>query len=186
MGVFGIDGYMVSAECNIRDKLPAFEIVGLPDAAIKESKQRIRSAFENSGYEFPDAEITVNLAPADKKKEGSAFDLAILTAIMKSAGIIDKELDTESMCFSGELSLSGEIHGTNGFLSMCIAGKRRRQKRRFCPLRPRGGIIRRRRNKYLSRSRCKEPCRSPQRTKKNRTSKNGQKRIRLVEKLYRT
>lgn len=133
MGVFGIDGYMVSAECNIRDKLPAFEIVGLPDAAIKESKQRIRSAFENSGYEFPDAEITVNLAPADKKKEGSAFDLAILTAIMKSAGIIDKELDTESMCFSGELSLSGEVHGTNGFLSMCIAARDAGKKDVFVP-----------------------------------------------------
>ena len=133
MGVFGIDGYMVSAECNIRDKLPAFEIVGLPDAAIKESKQRIRSAFENSGYEFPDAEITVNLAPADKKKEGSAFDLAILTAIMKSAGIIGKELDTESMCFSGELSLSGEVHGTNGFLSMCIAARDAGKKDVFVP-----------------------------------------------------
>ena len=81
MGLFGIDGYMVSVECNLRDRLPAFEIVGLPDAAIKESKERVRSAFENSGMDFPDAQITVNLAPADKKKEGSAFDLAILVAI---------------------------------------------------------------------------------------------------------
>ncbi|MGN1094989.1 MAG: magnesium chelatase domain-containing protein, partial [Eubacteriales bacterium] len=90
MGLFGIDGYIVRVECNMRDKLPSFEIVGLPDAAIKESKERVRSAFENSGFEFPDAEITVNLAPADKRKEGSSFDLAILIAIMKSSGIIKR------------------------------------------------------------------------------------------------
>ena len=123
MGLFGIDGYMVSVECNIRNKLFAFDIVGLPDAAIKESKERVRSAYENSGFEFPDMEITVNLAPADKKKEGSALDLAILVAIMKSAGVINPELNTDKMCFSGELSLSGELHGTNGFLPMCIAAR---------------------------------------------------------------
>lgn len=133
MGLFGIDGYMVSVECNMRDKLPAFEIVGLPDAAIKESKERVRSAFENSGFEFPDAEITVNLAPADKKKEGSAFDLAILVAIMKSAGILRRDLDTDKMCFSGELSLSGEVHGTNGFLPMCIAARDSGMKEIFVP-----------------------------------------------------
>ena len=123
MGLFGIDGYIVSVECNMRDKLFSFEIVGLPDAAIKESKERVRSAYENSGFEFPDTEITVNLAPADKKKEGSSFDLAILVAIMKSAGIIDPDMDTDKMCFAGELSLSGEVHGTNGFLPMCIAAR---------------------------------------------------------------
>ncbi len=123
MGIFGIDGYIVSVECNMRDKLFSFEIVGLPDAAIKESKERVRSAYENSGFEFPDTEITVNLAPADKKKEGSSFDLAILVAIMKSAGIIDPDMDTDKMCFAGELSLSGEVHGTNGFLPMCIAAR---------------------------------------------------------------
>lgn len=133
MGLFGIDGYMVSVECNMRDKLPSFEIVGLPDAAIKESKERVRSAFENSGFEFPDAEITVNLAPADKKKEGSSFDLAILVAIMKSAGILRRDLNMEKMCFSGELSLSGEIHGTNGFLPMCIAARDAGMKEIFVP-----------------------------------------------------
>lgn len=133
MGLFGIDGYMVSVECNMRDKLPSFEIVGLPDAAIKESKERVRSAFENSGFEFPDAQITVNLAPADKKKEGSSFDLAILVAIMKSAGLLRRDLDTDKMCFCGELSLSGEIHGTNGFLPMCIAARDARMKEIFVP-----------------------------------------------------
>ncbi|MBO5023479.1 MAG: YifB family Mg chelatase-like AAA ATPase [Clostridia bacterium] len=133
MGLFGIDGYMVSVECNLRDRLPAFEIVGLPDAAIKESKERVRSAFENSGMDFPDAQITVNLAPADKKKEGSAFDLAILVAIMKSAGILRRDLNTDQMCFSGELSLSGEIHGTSGFLPMCIAARDAGMKEIFVP-----------------------------------------------------
>lgn len=133
MGLFGIDGYMVSVECNMRNKLFSFEIVGLPDAAIKESKERVRSAYENSGFEFPDTEITVNLAPADKRKEGSSFDLAILVAIMKSAGVIDEELDTDRMCFAGELSLSGEIHGTNGFLPMCIAARDAGIKEIFVP-----------------------------------------------------
>ncbi|MBQ7290201.1 MAG: YifB family Mg chelatase-like AAA ATPase [Clostridia bacterium] len=133
MGLFGIDGYMVSVECNMRNKLFSFEIVGLPDAAIKESKERVRSAYENSGFEFPDTEITVNLAPADKKKEGSSFDLAILVAIMKSAGIIDPDMDTDKMCFAGELSLSGEVHGTNGFLPMCIAARDAGIKEIFVP-----------------------------------------------------
>ncbi len=133
MGLFGIDGYMVSVECNMRDKLFSFEIVGLPDAAIKESKERVRSAYENSGFEFPDTEITVNLAPADKKKEGSSFDLAILVAIMKSAGIIAPDADTDKMCFAGELSLSGEVHGTNGFLPMCIAARDAGIKEIFVP-----------------------------------------------------
>lgn len=133
MSLFGIDGYMVSVECNMRDKLFSFEIVGLPDAAIKESKERVRSAYENSGYDFPDMEITVNLAPADKKKEGSSLDLAILTAILKSAGVIDPELDTDRMCFAGELSLSGEVHGTNGFLPMCIAARDAGMKEIFVP-----------------------------------------------------
>ncbi len=133
LGLVGIDGYIISAECNLRDKLPYFEIVGLPDAAVKESKQRIRSAMENSGFEFPDAEIIVNLAPADKKKEGSYLDLAILVAIMKSAGMIRRELVTEDMCFSGELSLSGDVHGTKGFLPMCIAARDAGKKQVFVP-----------------------------------------------------
>ena len=133
MSLFGIDGYIVSVECNIRDKLFSFDIVGLPDAAIKESKERVRSAYENSGFDFPDMEITVNLAPADKKKEGSALDLAILVAIMKGAGIIDPELNTDAMCFAGELSLSGELHGTNGFLPMCIAARDAGIKEIFVP-----------------------------------------------------
>lgn len=120
-GVFGIDGYPVMVECNAADRLPAFNIVGLPDAAIKESKERIKAAIANSGFFFPDAEITVNLAPADKKKEGSAYDLAILIAILRCSGAIPADLPMERKCFIGELSLSGEVRGVRGALSMCIA-----------------------------------------------------------------
>ena len=84
-GLIGIDGYGVTVECDFQDKLPCFGIVGLPDNAVKEAKDRIRAAFVNSGFPFPDSQITVNLAPADKRKEGSGFDLAMLIAIMQCA-----------------------------------------------------------------------------------------------------
>ena len=122
-GISGIEGYAVTVECNTSDRLPAFGIVGLPDAAIKESKERIKAALINSGFFFPDAEITVNLAPADKKKEGSSYDLAILISIMKCAGMIPPELSLDDKCFIGELSLSGELRGVKGALSMCMAAK---------------------------------------------------------------
>ena len=122
-GISGIEGYAVTVECNANDRLPAFGIVGLPDAAIKESKERIKAALINSGFFFPDAEITVNLAPADKKKEGSSYDLAILISIMKCAGMIPPELSLDDKCFIGELSLSGELRGVKGALSMCMAAK---------------------------------------------------------------
>ncbi|MBO4353537.1 MAG: YifB family Mg chelatase-like AAA ATPase [Clostridia bacterium] len=122
-GLLGVDGYLVTVECDTENKIPAFEIVGLPDNAIKESKQRIRSAFANSGYFFPDAAVTVNLAPADRKKEGSSYDLAIFMAIMKSAGLLGN-VDTEDTCFLGELSLSGEVRGFAGALPMALAAKK--------------------------------------------------------------
>ncbi len=122
-GFFGIEGYLVTVECNANDRIPLFNIVGLPDAAIKESKERIKAAIANSGYFFPDAEITVNLAPADKKKEGSAYDLPILVSIMRCSGAIPAEIPLHETCFIGELSLSGEVRGVRGALSMCMAAK---------------------------------------------------------------
>ena len=122
-GLLGIDGYPVTVECDFQDKLPCFSIVGLPDNAVKEAKDRIKAAFVNSGFPFPDSQITVNLAPADKRKEGSGFDLAMLTAIMQCAGVIKENATTEDKCFIGELSLSGEVRPVNGMLSMCIAAK---------------------------------------------------------------
>ncbi len=122
-GFFGIEGYSVTVECNANDRIPAFNIVGLPDAAIKESKERIKAAIKNSGYFFPDAEITVNLAPADKKKEGSSYDLAILISIMRVSGAIPHDVPLDDKCFIGELSLGGELRGVRGALSMCMAAR---------------------------------------------------------------
>lgn len=117
--LFGADGFVVTIECSVSDKMPFFEIVGLPDNAIKESKERIRVAAENSGLFFPDSEIIVNLAPADIKKAGSAFDLAMLIGIFAGAGKIS--CDFSKKCFIGELSLSGEVRPVRGMLCMCIA-----------------------------------------------------------------
>ena len=107
----------------MRDKLEGFEIVGLPDMAVREAKERVWNACSNSGYPFPYAKLTVNLAPADRKKEGSAFDLAILTAIFHSAGIIRRDVPLAGRCLVGELSLSGEVRGVRGVLCMCVAAK---------------------------------------------------------------
>lgn len=119
--IFGADGLTVTIECDVSDKLPSFEIVGLPDNAVKEARERIRTACENSGYSFPESAITINLAPADLKKSGSAFDLAMLTAILNGAGIIQGDLSKK--CFIGELSLSGEVRGIRGVLGMVLAAK---------------------------------------------------------------
>ena len=130
-GFFGIEGYSVTVECNANDRLPVFNIVGLPDAAIKESKERIRAAITNSGFFFPDAEITVNLAPADKKKEGSSYDLAILISILKCAGIVPDHISMDDKCFIGEISLSGEIRSVRGALTMCLAAHKDGKKEIF-------------------------------------------------------
>ena len=131
-GLYGIDGYLVTVECDTQERIPCFEIVGLPDNAIKESKQRIRAAMTNSGFTFPDMAVTVNLAPADRKKEGSSYDLAIFMAIMKSAGVFG-DTDTDSMCFLGELSLSGEVRGVIGVLPMTLAAKKEGKAEIFVP-----------------------------------------------------
>jgi len=122
-GVFGIDGYEVTVECSAWDRVPRFELVGLPDTAVKEAKNRVQSACENSGYRFPALDIMVNLAPADVKKEGSAFDLAIAVAILKCDGIIPHNVELSDKCFIGELSLSGEVRAVSGILPMAICAK---------------------------------------------------------------
>ena len=119
----GIDGYIVTVECNASQDIPVFDIVGLPDAAVKEAKQRVRAAMTNNDFDFPDLSIIVNLAPADVKKEGCAFDLAIFAAILQAAGIIPQQCDLSSRCFIGELSFSGALRSVPGILSMVIAAK---------------------------------------------------------------
>ena len=122
-GIFGIDGYIVTVEADAQPRLPNFELVGLPDAAVKEAKERVRTACANSGYRFPEMSFMLNLAPADRKKEGSAYDVAILLGIMKCAGIVRNDVDLSDKCFVGELSLSGNLRHVRGVLCMCVAAR---------------------------------------------------------------
>ena len=107
MGLFGMNAFTVDVETDISSGVPSFDIVGLPDAAIKESRDRIRSAIKNTGFDFPLGKIVVNLAPADIRKVGSLYDLPILISILLSCGFIRKM--PENAAFIGEVSLSGEI-----------------------------------------------------------------------------
>lgn len=120
-GLYGIDGFIVSAEVNASERIPEFEIVGLPDAAVKEAKERVRTACENSGWRFPDLALTVNLAPADRRKEGSGFDLPILLGILRCSGVLSTDINLSERCFAGELSLSGGVRSVRGALCMCAA-----------------------------------------------------------------
>ena len=120
-GINGVEGYIVTVECDVRDKLASFEVVGLPDAAVKEAKERVHTAIDNSGITFPDAAIVINMAPADTKTSGTAFDLAMLVGILRSSGFIDQSVPFDKKCFIGELSLSGDIRGVRGVLCMVLA-----------------------------------------------------------------
>ena len=122
-GLFGIDGYIVTVECNAQNRIPEFELVGLPDLAVKEAKERVRTACENSGYRFPSLELTLNLAPADRRKEGSAFDVSMLLGILHCAGVINYGTRFSDKCFVGELSLSGDLRPVRGTLCMCVAAR---------------------------------------------------------------
>lgn len=113
--VNGINGIIIDVEVDLEKGLPAFDIVGLPDSAVKESKERVRSAIKNSGIDFPIKRITVNLAPADIKKEGPAFDLPIAAGILCSAGVIK---NVSGFMVVGELSLDGGVRPVNGVLPM--------------------------------------------------------------------
>jgi magnesium chelatase family protein len=121
-GLNGIEGYPVTVEVDISNGLPSFEIVGLPDAAVKESKDRVRSAIRNSGLEFPMQRITVNLAPAHTRKEGTFYDLPIAVGLLAATHQIPKE-SIENLVFLGELSLDGEIRHVNGVLPVAIDAK---------------------------------------------------------------
>ncbi|EKE02384.1 MAG: hypothetical protein ACD_20C00395G0014 [uncultured bacterium] len=113
--VIGIDGYKITVEVDTNQSIPGLTIVGLPDTAVSEAKERIRSAIKNSGYSFPLKKIIINLAPADIKKEGSGFDLPMAVGVMASNGDIDLE-DLKNIGFIGELSLDGSIRGVSGVL----------------------------------------------------------------------
>ena len=122
LGVSGVGGYEVSVEVNISSGLPAFDIVGLPDAAVKESRERVRAAVKNNGFKFPVSRMTVNLAPADQKKAGTVYDLPLLIGILAAAG--DIRQPKEDSAFFGEISLTGELRPVPGALPMAIAAQR--------------------------------------------------------------
>lgn len=118
----GIDGYIVEVEADMSNGLPSIDIVGLPDAAVKESKERVKAAIKNSDFSYPQKKIIVNLAPAHTKKEGAYFDLPITISILLSSNQIDVQ-DISDYMFLGELSLDGTVRSINGILPMVIAAK---------------------------------------------------------------
>ena len=121
LGLQGIDGFVVTAEADISQGLPSFELVGLPDAAVRESRDRVRAVLKNAGFEYPVSRITANLAPADIKKEGPVYDLPLLLCILMASKQL--KVDLAGKAFVGELSLSGDIRPVRGVLSMTIAAK---------------------------------------------------------------
>ena len=131
MGLQGVGGYEVLLEVYISNGLPAFDVVGLPDAAVKEARERVRAAIKNNGCRFPVSRMTVNLAPADKKKAGTLYDLPMLIGILAADGDIDEP--EEDCAFIGELSLSGELRPVYGALPMAIAARRCGVKKFFVP-----------------------------------------------------
>ena len=119
----GIDGVQILVEVDVSNGLPSFDLVGLPAMAVRESKERVKAALRNSDYPFPMARITVNLAPADLRKEGSGLDLPIAVGLMTCGRILEPE-KLESKVFIGELSLDGRIRKVSGVLSMIMDAKK--------------------------------------------------------------
>lgn len=131
--ILGIDGLLVEVEIDISNGLPVFDIVGLPDSAVKEAKERVRVAIKNSQYNFPLQRITVNLAPADLKKEGSTFDLAIALGVLAASEQVKIE-DLREACILGELALDGKLRPLTGVLSMVIEAQKQGLKKVILPL----------------------------------------------------
>ena len=118
----GLEGVPVEVETDVNKGIPAYEMVGLPDTAVKESKERVRSAIKNSGMLFPMHKITVNFAPADIKKEGAIFDLAIAVSLLKASEQL-VGADVRDTVFLGELALDGSLRPVNGLLPILISAK---------------------------------------------------------------
>ena len=123
--VFGIEAAQVTIEVDVSFGLPCFTVVGLPDPSVRESRDRIRSAIRNSGFEFPPTRVTVNLAPADVRKGGSSFDLPIALGLLAASGVITRR-DVDDVVILGELSLDGGIQAARGVLPIAAAARRRR------------------------------------------------------------
>lgn len=131
LGFFGLESYAVKIETDISRGLAAFDLVGMPDVTVKESRDRVRAAMRNSGFQFPVSRIIVNLAPADIKKEGAIYDLPILISILQASGQINEDLDDSA--FIGELSLTGNVRSVNGVLPMAVKAKEEKIKNLYVP-----------------------------------------------------
>ncbi len=131
LGVKGIGGYGVSVEVFVSNGLVNFDIVGLPDTAVKEARERVRAAIKSNGFRFPVSRVTVNLAPADTKKAGTVYDLPIMLGILAATGIIKQP--RKDTAFFGELSLNGELRPVNGALPMAVAAAREGVSELFVP-----------------------------------------------------
>jgi len=129
--IIGLEGALVEVESDIANGLPGFTIVGLPDASIKESKERVRSAIKNSGFKFPPSKTTINLAPADIKKEGSLYDLPIAASILVSNGVLPEP--KEEIMLLGELALDGNLRKVNGVISCALLAKEKGIKKIILP-----------------------------------------------------
>ncbi|MCK4308604.1 MAG: YifB family Mg chelatase-like AAA ATPase, partial [Candidatus Atribacteria bacterium] len=130
--IFGVEAFMVEVEVDVRSGMPSFNIVGLPDTAVQESRERVRAAIRNSEFEFPMQRITVNLAPADIKKEGPIFDLPIALGILAASRQVKPDLLNEYLIM-GELSLDGSIKPVNGVLSIALMAKKIGKKKLLIP-----------------------------------------------------
>jgi magnesium chelatase family protein len=121
--VFGIEACAVHVEVDVSYGLPAFTMVGLPDASVRESRERVRLAIRNSGFEYPPHRITVNLSPADVRKAGTAFDLPIALGILAASGVVERR-QIGDLVLLGELSLDGSVQPTRGALPIAVAASR--------------------------------------------------------------
>lgn len=123
ISLHGLEGYLIEVQVDVSAGLPSWEVVGLPDTSVKESKERVKIAIKNSGYDFQNRKIVVNLSPADVRKGGTCFDLPIAIGLLRNFGNIKKFNDKE-IIFVGEMSLDGRINKVNGILPICIEAKK--------------------------------------------------------------
>ena len=134
MSLEGLQGYLIDVQTDVTSGIPNFDIVGLPDASVKEAKERIKSAIKNTNYEFLSRKVLINLAPADKRKEGTILDLPMTIGVLVSVGEIKNSNIFQDTIILGELSLNGNVNRVNGILPMCIEAKRLGIKRVIIPM----------------------------------------------------
>ena len=134
MSLEGLEGYLIEVQTDVTGGIPNFDIVGLPDASVREARERIKSAIKNTNFEFLSRKVLINLAPADKKKEGTILDLPMALGVLNSVGEVKNSSIMDDTVFLGELSLNGQVNRVNGILPMCIEAKRLGIKRVVIPM----------------------------------------------------